>query len=174
MLVPRLTVSVAFVFLVLSSPLMAADLVTSKAPTASAKPWTAWRPCWPRTASALWRALIMPPMPSVSAWNWRLPNCCCSAILQRHVVDAGRGVVGIDLPMKALAWEDADGVIWLAYVVPSSIAVNAVSLAHRTPWPQWMPASTNLAMRQSLPEQPFLSWMHQQGCVKRSLVQVPG
>ncbi len=30
--------------------------------------------------------------------------------------------IGIDLPMKAMAWEDADGRVWLAHVLPSSIA----------------------------------------------------
>jgi uncharacterized protein (DUF302 family) len=30
--------------------------------------------------------------------------------------------VAIDLPMKALAWQDADGRVWLAYVSPVSIA----------------------------------------------------
>jgi uncharacterized protein (DUF302 family) len=30
--------------------------------------------------------------------------------------------VGIDLPLKALAWEDADGTVWLAYSAPSWIA----------------------------------------------------
>lgn len=30
--------------------------------------------------------------------------------------------VGIDLPMKALAWEDADGQVWLAYNDPAYLA----------------------------------------------------
>ncbi len=29
---------------------------------------------------------------------------------------------GIDLPMKALAWQDDEGRVWLAYVSPASIA----------------------------------------------------
>ncbi len=29
---------------------------------------------------------------------------------------------GIDLPMKALAWEDADGLVWLGYNDPQYIA----------------------------------------------------
>jgi uncharacterized protein (DUF302 family) len=29
---------------------------------------------------------------------------------------------GIDLPLKALAWEDADGKVWLSYNAPSWIA----------------------------------------------------
>ncbi|HDP89818.1 MAG TPA: DUF302 domain-containing protein [Thioalkalivibrio sp.] len=31
---------------------------------------------------------------------------------------------GIDLPMKALAWEDADGQVWLAYNDPGYIAAR--------------------------------------------------
>lgn len=31
-------------------------------------------------------------------------------------------VVGLDLPLKALAWEDADGKVWLAYTDPQTIA----------------------------------------------------
>jgi len=30
--------------------------------------------------------------------------------------------VGIDLPMKALAWEDADGNVWLTYNKPAAMA----------------------------------------------------
>jgi len=33
-----------------------------------------------------------------------------------------RQTVGIDLPMKALAWEDADGHVWLTYNKPSAMA----------------------------------------------------
>jgi len=33
-----------------------------------------------------------------------------------------RQTVGIDLPMKALAWEDADGHVWLTYNIPSAMA----------------------------------------------------
>jgi uncharacterized protein (DUF302 family) len=33
-----------------------------------------------------------------------------------------RQTVGIDLPLKALAWKDADGTVWLAYDDPSWIA----------------------------------------------------
>lgn len=31
-------------------------------------------------------------------------------------------MVGLDLPMKALAWEDADGKVWLAYTAAATIA----------------------------------------------------
>jgi uncharacterized protein (DUF302 family) len=30
--------------------------------------------------------------------------------------------IGLDLPMKVLVWEDADGVVWLAYVDPKEVA----------------------------------------------------
>ncbi len=30
--------------------------------------------------------------------------------------------IGIDLPMKALAWEDADGIVWLTYNEPAGMA----------------------------------------------------
>ena len=30
--------------------------------------------------------------------------------------------IGIDLPMKALAWEDADGTVWIGYVSPAELA----------------------------------------------------
>lgn len=33
-----------------------------------------------------------------------------------------RQTAGIDLPMKALAWEDADGQVWLTYNAPHYIA----------------------------------------------------
>lgn len=36
--------------------------------------------------------------------------------------------VGIDLPLKALVWEDADGQVWLAYNDPAYIAAR-----HRVP-----------------------------------------
>ncbi len=29
--------------------------------------------------------------------------------------------IGIDLPMKALAWEDGDGQVWLSYTAPSAL-----------------------------------------------------
>jgi len=32
--------------------------------------------------------------------------------------------VGIDLPMKALAWQDADGTVWLTYNKPSGMAAR--------------------------------------------------
>lgn len=32
--------------------------------------------------------------------------------------------VGIDLPMKALAWEDADGNVWLTYNKPAGMAAR--------------------------------------------------
>ena len=32
--------------------------------------------------------------------------------------------VGIDLPMKALAWEDEDGTVWLAYNAPDYFATR--------------------------------------------------
>jgi len=32
--------------------------------------------------------------------------------------------VGIDLPMKALAWEDADGKVWLTYNKPTDMAAR--------------------------------------------------
>jgi uncharacterized protein (DUF302 family) len=31
-------------------------------------------------------------------------------------------MVGLELPLKALAWEDADGKVWLAYMDPQTIA----------------------------------------------------
>jgi len=31
-------------------------------------------------------------------------------------------MTGIDLPMKALAYEDADGAVWLVYADPASIS----------------------------------------------------
>ncbi len=31
-------------------------------------------------------------------------------------------MVGLDLPMKALAWEDADGEVWLGYTAAATIA----------------------------------------------------
>lgn len=31
-------------------------------------------------------------------------------------------MVGLDLPMKALAWEDADGKVWLGYTAAATIA----------------------------------------------------
>ncbi len=30
--------------------------------------------------------------------------------------------IGLDLPMKVLVWEDADGMVWLAYVEPEELA----------------------------------------------------
>lgn len=39
---------------------------------------------------------------------------------------------GIDLPMKALAWEDADGKVWLTYNDPQYIA-DRHRIADRTP-----------------------------------------
>ena len=33
-----------------------------------------------------------------------------------------RQTTGIDLPLKALAWEDADGAVWLTYVDPGWLA----------------------------------------------------
>lgn len=33
-------------------------------------------------------------------------------------------LVGLDLPLKALAWEDADGNVWLAYTDPETIAAR--------------------------------------------------
>lgn len=35
-----------------------------------------------------------------------------------------RQTAGIDLPMKALAWEDADGQVWLAYNDPGYVAAR--------------------------------------------------
>lgn len=35
-----------------------------------------------------------------------------------------RQAAGIDLPVKALAWEDADGKVWLAYNDPAWIAAR--------------------------------------------------
>lgn len=35
-----------------------------------------------------------------------------------------RQAAGIDLPLKALAWEDADGKVWLAYNDPAWIAAR--------------------------------------------------
>jgi uncharacterized protein (DUF302 family) len=35
---------------------------------------------------------------------------------------ASNPMVGLDLPMKALAWEDADGKVWLGYTAPATIA----------------------------------------------------
>ena len=32
--------------------------------------------------------------------------------------------IGIDLPMKALAWEDADGKVWIAYNDPAYLALR--------------------------------------------------
>lgn len=33
-------------------------------------------------------------------------------------------MVGLDLPLKALAWQDADGEVWLAYTDPQTIAAR--------------------------------------------------
>lgn len=33
-------------------------------------------------------------------------------------------MVGLDLPLKALAWQDADGKVWLAYTDPQTIAAR--------------------------------------------------
>jgi len=41
--------------------------------------------------------------------------------LGTHMMTAEQ-TAGIDLPMKALAWEDADGKVWLAYNDPAWIA----------------------------------------------------
>ena len=35
---------------------------------------------------------------------------------------ASNPMVGLDLPMKALAWEDADGKVWLGYTAAATIA----------------------------------------------------
>ena len=35
---------------------------------------------------------------------------------------ASNPMVGLDLPMKALAWEDTDGKVWLAYTAAATIA----------------------------------------------------
>ena len=35
-----------------------------------------------------------------------------------------RQTIGIDLPLKALAFEDADGTVWLCYIDPAWIAVR--------------------------------------------------
>jgi uncharacterized protein (DUF302 family) len=32
--------------------------------------------------------------------------------------------IGIDLPMKVLSWEDADGTVWIGYVDPTELAVR--------------------------------------------------
>ena len=32
--------------------------------------------------------------------------------------------IGLDLPLKALAWEDADGQVWLAYTDPAALAAR--------------------------------------------------
>jgi len=34
-------------------------------------------------------------------------------------------VAGIDLPLKALVWQDADGKVWLSYNAPDWIAARA-------------------------------------------------
>jgi Domain of unknown function DUF302 len=40
----------------------------------------------------------------------------------RRRADAGRATGGIDLPFKALVWQDADGKVWLSYNDPAWIA----------------------------------------------------
>lgn len=35
---------------------------------------------------------------------------------------ASNPMIGLDLPMKALAWEDADGKVWLGYTAAATIA----------------------------------------------------
>lgn len=37
---------------------------------------------------------------------------------------ASRRLIGLDLPMKALAWRDDDGKVWLAYNAPSYLAAR--------------------------------------------------
>jgi uncharacterized protein (DUF302 family) len=32
--------------------------------------------------------------------------------------------IGMELPMKVLAWEDADGTVWIGYVDPAELAVR--------------------------------------------------
>ena len=123
MLVSRLTVSVFFVFLVLSSSSMAADLVTKKSPHSVSETLDRLEALLAQngigvmaridhTANAERSGLELAPSQLLL-----FGDPAKGALLMQE-----EAVVGIDLPMKALAWEDADGVVWLAYVVPSSIA----------------------------------------------------
>jgi len=46
--------------------------------------------------------------------------------------------IGIDLPLKALVWQDADGKVWLSYNEPTWLAtrygVAAATKRRSTPW----------------------------------------
>ena len=63
---------------------------------------------------------------------------------RRHAADASQQTIGIDLPLKALVWEDADGKVWLSYNDPGWIAQRhgATGVAEVTSrlaagWPRW-------------------------------------
>jgi hypothetical protein len=66
-------------------------------------------------ASSFLRALTMPPALRKPVWSFVRPNLSYSAI---H--DGGTPLMqdqqsaGIDLPVKALAWADAEGKVWLS------------------------------------------------------------
>ncbi len=123
MLVPRLTVSVAFVFLVLSSPLMAADLVTKQSPYSVSETLDRLEALLAQNGIGVMARIDH----AANAERVGLELAPSQLLLfgdpaKGTLLMQEEAVVGIDLPMKALAWEAADGVIWLAYVVPSSIA----------------------------------------------------
>jgi uncharacterized protein (DUF302 family) len=41
------------------------------------------------------------------------PSCC------RHSIDARHPSIAIDLPLKLLVWEDAEGMVWVSYNSPT-------------------------------------------------------
>lgn len=123
MLMSRFAASVLLVVLVLSSPVMAAELMTKESPHSVQE-----------TLDRL-EALLDEKGIGVMARIDHAANAervglelAPSQLLffgdpaNGTLLMQDEAVVGIDLPMRALAWEDADGVVWLAYVVPSSIA----------------------------------------------------
>jgi uncharacterized protein (DUF302 family) len=123
MLVSRLTVSVAFVFLVLSSPLMAADLVTKQSPHSVSETLDRLEALLAQNGIGVMARIDL----AANAERSGLELAPSQLLLfgdpaKGTLLMQEEAVVGIDFPMKALAWEDADGVVWLAYVVPSSIA----------------------------------------------------
>ena len=123
MLVSRLTVSVAFVFLVLSSPLMAADLVTKQSPHSVSETLDRLEALLAQNGIGVMARIDL----AANAERSGLELAPSQLLLfgdpaKGTLLIQEEAVVGIDFPMKALALEDADGVVWLAYVVPSSIA----------------------------------------------------
>jgi uncharacterized protein (DUF302 family) len=123
MLMSRLVVSVLLAFLAVSSPLMAAELVTKESPHSVGETLDRLEALLDQkgigvmaridhAANAERVGLELAPSQLLLFGD----PAKCTLLMQEEAV------IGIDLPMKALAWEDEDGVVWLAYVVPSSIA----------------------------------------------------